>query len=319
MATIQLGNTKTISALINYCEKKAEISNGLDCTKESAKQQMKATRTLYNKNDGVQGHHVIQSFIPGETDAQNANMAGLELAKKIAPGHEVMVYTHTDKEHIHNHIVINSVNYEDGSKYQSTKKDLFKIRDFSDEICLKMNLSVVKEKSAEIRYTLAEKSLIEKGKTSWKDELREAIDHEIKKSNNYEEFKKNLKENYDIVVNDDRKHITYKHPDIQKVVRGNKLGLNYEKETIINGFERQLGQKQERERRTNNQISSTTRTRADNQRNPDAIRDKPSENISDGIQRRLRDVEQRVKAIGNREQKTNTRARENTNSIDRSL
>jgi len=296
MATIQLGNTKKINSLIDYCEKKAELANGIDCLAQGAKEQMLATRTLYNKPDGVQGHHVIQSFKPNEINAQNANLAGLELAKKIAPGHEVMVYTHTDKEHIHNHLVINSVNFETGRKYQSSKKDLFKIRDFSDEICLQMDLSVVKEKSAEIRYTLAEKSLLEKGKSSWKDELRQAIDHEIKNSSSYKEFKDNLKNKYDIVVNDQRKHITYKHPDMQKVVRGNKLGLNYEMEMIQHVFERQTARKQERTR----EIQGTPRVRENNSRDRSTIRKQVAADGIDGVQDRLRNIKQEIDTIGER-------------------
>lgn len=328
MATIQLGNTKKISSLIDYCENKAEISNGFNCLASSAKEQMKATRMLYDKNTGVQGHHVIQSFKPNEIDAQNANMAGLALAKKIAPNHEVMVYTHTDREHIHNHIVINSVNYENGSKYQSKKKDLFKIRDFSDEICLEMNLSVLKEKSAEIRYTLAEKSLLEKGKTSWKDELRQAIDYELKNSRSYQEFKNNLKDNYDIVINDSRKHITYKHPDMQKVVRGNKLGLIYEKEMVINVFERQIerqqGDEHEKNRERENQIASrevrgSSNTREYNQRDRSAVREQSTTNSFDGVQDKLRDVKQRINQIGEREQKGDRSSRSKTKSFDRGL
>src|SRR5690625_5366196 len=69
---------------------------------------MKQTRELFSKNDGIQAHHVIQSFKPDEVTPEKANQVGLELAEKLAPGHEVAVYTHDDTDHIHNHIVINS-------------------------------------------------------------------------------------------------------------------------------------------------------------------------------------------------------------------
>jgi type IV secretory pathway VirD2 relaxase len=74
------------------------------------------TRNLWGKNDDVQAHHVIQSFKPGETTSLQANKIGQKLAEKLAPDHEAVVYTHNDKHHIHNHIIINSVNIENGKK-----------------------------------------------------------------------------------------------------------------------------------------------------------------------------------------------------------
>src|SRR5699024_11681915 len=87
------------------------------------KSQMKQTRELFSKNDGIQAHHVIQSFKPDEVTHEKANQVGLELAKKLAPIHEVAVYTHDDTNHVHNHIVINSVNFETGKKYQAHGKE----------------------------------------------------------------------------------------------------------------------------------------------------------------------------------------------------
>ena len=65
-----------------------------------------------------------------------------ELAEEIAPGHEAVVCTHTDREHIHNHIVINSVSFEDGHKYHSDRRHLYNIREKSDELCQEKGLGV---------------------------------------------------------------------------------------------------------------------------------------------------------------------------------
>ena len=154
MATIQLGNTKVATKLISYAEKRATERGGIDCPAEYAKAQFKATRELWGKTEGIQAHHVIQSFKPGEVTPKMANEIGQDLARNIAKGHEAVVYTHTDKDHIHNHIVINAVSFENGSKYQSAKKDLYKIREQSDQLCLSKGLSIVKEPTAQIRYTL---------------------------------------------------------------------------------------------------------------------------------------------------------------------
>lgn len=253
MATIQLGNTKVASKLISYAEKKSVERDGIDCDPEYAKSQFKATRELYGKTEGVQSHHVIQSFKPGEVTPKLANQIGKDLAKVIAKGHEVAIYTHADKEHIHNHIVINSVNHENGKKYQCKKSDLYKIREQSDNLCKERGLSVVKEPSAKQRYHRAEYGMAKRGEMSWKDEIREVIDREKIQAKSYDEFKHKLTDKYGIEVKERGKNISFKHPDHQKFVRGKTLGLDYERGTIENGFDRQI----ERGRTTSDTIERT--------------------------------------------------------------
>ena len=107
MATTKISSTKSTSRAINYAEKRAVEKSGLNCDVNYAKSSFKATRELYNKTGGNEGHVVIQSFRPGEVDEKQCNQLGLELAEKIAPNHQVSVYTHNDKEHLHNHILVN--------------------------------------------------------------------------------------------------------------------------------------------------------------------------------------------------------------------
>src|SRR5690625_7535366 len=97
MATIQLGTTGSASQLCNYAEKRAIEKDGYNLDIDYAKSQMKQTRELFSKNDGIQAHHVIQSFKPDEVTPEKANQVGLELAKKLAPNHEVAVYTQDRK------------------------------------------------------------------------------------------------------------------------------------------------------------------------------------------------------------------------------
>lgn len=249
MATIKLGSTKSGSRLINYAEKRAEVVSGVDCPPEYAKAQMNATRQLWGKTDGVQAHHVIQSFKPGEVSPEQANAIGRELAKAIGKGYECVVYTHADKAHIHNHIVINSVSFEDGHKYQSTKKDLYRIRKESDRLCQEHDLSIVKEKSAPVRYTLSERSLLEQGKDSWKDDIRQAIDSERGHVHSLNEFKKHLQEQFSIDVRERGKNLTFTNPDNGRKVRGARLGRDYEKEMLENEFTRNLERDRSDERR----------------------------------------------------------------------
>ncbi|WP_455931535.1 relaxase/mobilization nuclease domain-containing protein, partial [Priestia aryabhattai] len=245
MATIKLSTTKNANALLKYAEKRAEVSNSLDCDVDYVRNQFKATREIWGKSSGIQAHHVIQSFKPDEVDPKQANEIGLQLAEKMAKGHEVAVYTHTDKDHIHNHIVINAVNYEDGRKFHAHGQEAIDhVRKISDELCKEHGLSIVEERSAEVRYTLAEQSLLQKGESSWKDEIRTAIDSSKEQATSFEDFQERLKDQ-GVQATLRGKNITYEHLESNKKVRGTKLGLAYEKETILHGFERQVARERE--------------------------------------------------------------------------
>ncbi|WP_416435553.1 relaxase/mobilization nuclease domain-containing protein [Priestia megaterium] len=265
MATIKLSTTKNANALLKYAEKRAEVSNSLDCDVDYVRNQFKATREIWGKNGGIQAHHVIQSFKPDEVDPQKANEIGLQLAGKLAKGHEVAVYTHTDKDHIHNHIVINAVNYEDGRKFHAHgQKAIDHVRKISDELCKAYGLSVVEERSADVRYTLAEQSLLQKGKSSWKDEIRTAIDSLKEQATSFEDFQERLKDK-GVQATLRGKNITYEHLESNKKVRGTKLGWAYEKETILHGFERQVT----RERETTSSATTVNRGLEENIRRDD--------------------------------------------------
>ncbi|MEJ7405389.1 relaxase/mobilization nuclease domain-containing protein, partial [Staphylococcus epidermidis] len=164
---------------------------------------------------------------------EQCNQLGLELAEKIAPNHQVAVYTHADTNHVHNHIVINSIDLETGKKYQSNKKQREFVKQKNDEVCREHGLSVT-ERNATMRYTQAEKGLIEKGKSSWKDEIRDAI--EQSQATNFEELERELNQ-LDITI--DRvtnKTITYRHLKENKKVRGKNLGEQFDKGALENEF-----------------------------------------------------------------------------------
>jgi len=116
----------------------------------------------------------------------------------------------------------------------------------SDRLCQERELSVVKEKTAEVRYTLSEKALIEKNQYSWKDEVREKVNQIKQTTNSYIEFKQELLDKHGIEFQERGKHTTYINHENGKRVRGNKLGQDYEKETIKHEFERKVERGQER-------------------------------------------------------------------------
>ncbi|WP_436866282.1 relaxase/mobilization nuclease domain-containing protein [Mammaliicoccus sciuri] len=235
MATTKLGNTKSASRAINYAEERAEEKSGLNCDVDYAKSYFKQTRALYGKENGVQAHTVIQSFKPGEVTAEECNELGLELAKKIAPEHQVAIYTHTDKDHYHNHIIINSVNLETGKKYHSNKEQRDFIKKANDQLCEERGLSVP-EKTSEIRYTLAEQNLIDKDKSSWKNDIRMAVEETKDNAVDFEEFNTLLKEKGVEITRVTKNNVTYRHIEEDKKVRGNTLGDSYDKGVIENGF-----------------------------------------------------------------------------------
>src|SRR5699024_11598813 len=161
---------------------------------------------------GIQAHHVIQSFKPDEVTPEKANQVGLELAEKLAPGHEVAVYTHDDTNHVHNHIVINSVNFETGKKYQAHGKEAIeRARSLSNEVCKSHDLSAVKEHNASFPHTLEEQHLLEKNKISCKDELREAIEYARDNYTNFNNFNRHLNDGYGVEPKLRGKTLSFKH------------------------------------------------------------------------------------------------------------
>ncbi|WP_410538894.1 relaxase/mobilization nuclease domain-containing protein [Staphylococcus aureus] len=248
MATTKLGNTKSASRAINYAEKRAEEKSGLNCDIDYAKSSFKQTRALYGKENGVQAHTVIQSFKPGEVTPEQCNQLGLELAKKIAPNHQVAVYTHTDKDHVHNHIVINSIDLETGRKYQSNKQQRNFVKQANDDICREHGLSVPERDTAKLRYTQAEKSLIEKDQFSWKDDLREKIERAKEHTSDFKSFSEQL-EKSGIEFKVRGKNVSYKPENVNKWVRGKTLGQDYDKGALEYEFERREREEEQKSER----------------------------------------------------------------------
>ena len=263
MATIKLARSTSCSRCINYAEPRATVKSGFNCDVNYAKTQMKATRMIYGKDDKVQAHTLIQSFKPGEVTPEQANALGYQLAEKVAEGHQVAIYTHTDKDHIHNHLVINSVNVDTGLKFQAHgQKAIQEVKDANDQICLDHGLTIPEE-PANVRYTTAEKSLLEKGNSSWKDEIREVVDQARGRTSDFKAFSALLNES-GVDVKLRGKTITYTHLKANKKVRASKLGSNYEKETIFNGFERHIEPTKDRDSATRQSGNNEPRPAAAN-------------------------------------------------------
>lgn len=246
MATAKISSTKSTARAINYAEKRAEVKSGILCDVDYAKGAFKASRELYGKTDGNQGHVVIQSFKPGEVTTEQCNQLGVELAEKIATNHQVVVYTHNDTDHIHNHIVINAVNLETGKKFNNNKQALKDLRQANDDVCRAHSLSIPNEQ-AEIRYTQAELEIRKKGQTSWKDAIRKAIN--ASHATNLDELADDLQDHNIAIERVTDKTITYRHLEVDKKVRGSKLGDPFDKGGLEIGFRRQNQQRQHEQER----------------------------------------------------------------------
>lgn len=241
MAIIKAISSKAnLKRIINYItnDKKTDINliTGKDCMAESSLQEMQYTKELYKKTNGRQYIHLIQSFSPEDkVTKEEVHSLGLKLAERFT-GHQVLIATHIDREHTHNHLVINSVNFEDGRKIQMSKKDLQDIKDFSDKLCIEMDLPVIEKTDKSSYMNTKQYGVAQKG-DSWKFKLINAIDTCIQNSNTKNEFIKNMnKLNYRVNWTDTRKYITYTTPEGMKC-RDNKLYDNkYTKGEMENGF-----------------------------------------------------------------------------------
>lgn len=270
MATIKLDRTTSCSRAINYAEKRATVKSGLNCDVDYAKTEMKQVRMLVGKDDKIQAHLVIQSFRPGEVTAEQANQMGHELAQEIAPHHQVSIYTHTDKDHIHNHLVINSIDLETGKKYQAHgKKAIERVQAFNDKLCLKHGLEVTQKENPAEKRTMSEIKLKSRGKEVWKDDIRSKIDSAMGTPStiDFKTFSAHLKSE-GINVQERGKEFSYEIIDTNKKVRGSKLGSDYEKDVIKNGLEQKLGHQRNQQDRTNklNRSSDSLRRIAENAR-----------------------------------------------------
>ena len=112
---------------------------------ETAFNEMRATKQNFDKVGDVLGYHIIQSFAPGEVTPEQAHKIGIEFARRMfGNDFQVVIGTHLDKAHPHNHIVVNSVSFVDGHKYHSSPESYYKeIRATSDELCRENGLSVI--------------------------------------------------------------------------------------------------------------------------------------------------------------------------------
>ena len=309
--------TKTLSNQLKYLQKEGKtrenLKEGINCNVENVEREFNTIKLLHGKTEGKQYYHFTQAFSPGDNiTPEKANELGKEWIQNNIKYHQIYIVTHIDKSHIHNHFVINSVNMENGNKLQISPKKLFEMKNDSNRICAREGLTQIDvNKKADIKKTMAELGMELRGITTWKDEVRQCIDFARERSNNLEELKDNLKENFKITIRETQNSISFKHPEQGKSVRGKKLGNKYTKEELENGFIRkgkeiERARTRESSRTQGNTIKGDREQRrsvdwsavASNVKNEGSgVSEQFGNEVTGAIQQKVRDVKERTKRV----------------------
>ncbi len=129
----------------NFKNEKTHYVSCLNCSEVDPYQDMKFTKERYFKTDGILAFHAYQSFKEGEVTADVAHEIGVKFAEEIFKDYEVVVATHQNTNHIHNHFIINSVSFKTGKKYNNNRANLAKLRQISDSLCEEYRLNILDE------------------------------------------------------------------------------------------------------------------------------------------------------------------------------
>ena len=246
-----INKTQTASGMknvLNYVSRKEKTVSedkrfvtGVNCSPETALDEMTATKNLYHKYNGRLYYHLVQSFPSGyDIKPELAHKIAVELAEKAFNNYEVVVATHIDREHIHSHFVFNSVSFEDGKKYHSNKDSIEELMKLSDEICHRYGVHVLdapKKKMNRDYLSDSEYRAAKRGE-SFKWELMNVINQVMKQAKSKKQFCYLMKQQgYNVRWKDNRKYITYTCPNGRRC-RDNKLhGEKYRKENMEYEFE----------------------------------------------------------------------------------
>ena len=212
-----------------------QLVTGINCTPQTAYGDFITTKNLYHKTDGVLFYHMIQSFPKGEAvDPLTAHAAALKLAEYYS-GHEVLVCTHTDRDHIHSHFLINSVSFETGRKLHIAKEQLQELRQRNDRVCKEFSLPVFvpdPHRSKTKSMTVGEYHTAVRGESK-KLLLMNVINDCMRHAASREEFIALMEsEGYKVRWENGRKNITYTNPDGWRCRDQKLFGDKYLKEMM---------------------------------------------------------------------------------------
>ena len=212
-------------------EKKLYVT-GLNCDPETARDQMIMTKRRFCKEDGIVAFHAYQSFAKGETTPNTAHEIGVKLAQGLwADRFEIIIATHLDKGHLHNHFVINSVSILDGKKYNDCNASYRLLRQTSDRLCRTYGLSIVENPESGRAKHYAEWKAENDGQRTWRSAIREDVDQTVIVSMSFPAFIRSMKEKgYEVVTGG--KYMKVRPQGKERFVRLRSLGDNYTEEAI---------------------------------------------------------------------------------------
>lgn len=206
-------NYTSLKKVLNYVGEKACETYGINCNDSYKKvaYEFFETKDYFDKKEGRQYRHYIQSFSPKEISKDKVLEIAVKWAEKSFPGHEIFIAVHDDKEHFHSHFIINTVNFETGEKLHETACNLALKKQFNDEICISYgidNNKNTRQKGDVITYDKNKYQIIKKGADITR--LAEKIIKNMQISISKNDFILKMKnEGYITEWNDDKKHIVF--------------------------------------------------------------------------------------------------------------
>lgn len=217
---------------------KAMYVDAINCPKKRAYEQMMATKRRFGKMGGNVAYHGFQSFKTGEVTPEEAHAIGMETARRMwGDEYEIVVTTHLNTNNLHNHMVVNSVSFKTGRKFENHISDHYRLREISDAVCLEHGKSVMKDAP----FYGGEKGaywIHKNGGLTHRDILKRDIESVLQYSRKPEDFQRRLKAlGYEFVRGDDKyQHLSVKAPDWKRPIRLSSLG--YTKEVINARFDK---------------------------------------------------------------------------------
>ena len=236
-----------LAAALNYVENSNKTDqtmyvSGINCPKKRVYEAMMTTKRRYGKLGGNVAYHGYQSFRTGEVTPEEAHRIGVESAKRMwGDEYEVVVTTHLNTDNLHNHMVVNSVSFRTGRKFENHISDHYKLREISDAVCREHGKSILEDapfysKSRKLYWV--EKS----GQLTHRDILRQDIEDAINHSYKDSMFIYYLESiGYEFVRGFDYQHPSVKAPTWQRPIRIDSLGKEYTRDAIAERLHNNLG------------------------------------------------------------------------------
>ena len=208
------GKTYTsLKKVLNYVGEKAYKTYGINCNEDYKRvaYDFFETKNYFNKKDGRQYRHYIQSFSPKEVSKDKVLEIAIKWTEEAFPGHEVFIAVHDDKEHFHSHFIVNTVNFETGEKLHEGARNLAFKKELNDKICKSCgidNQKLIRQKGDVVSYDKNKYQIIKKGADITK--LAENIIKNMQISISKENFIFNMqKDGYSTEWEENKKHIVF--------------------------------------------------------------------------------------------------------------